>query len=135
MVEIGTAKIGKETYALKWSTLRAAFGTTLCLSALTALRVCADTPSDKTPPPTKQKSQDSQPPAPASNVDKESGVALRVEEKPSPDKDVLPDRHLSRGDLLARTALTYRGAPYRFGGQSARTGFDCSGLVQAVFSK
>lgn len=43
-------------------------------------------------------------------------------------------RHATRGDYLARTALSYRGAPYRFGGRS-RSGFDCSGFVQTVCSK
>ena len=31
------------------------------------------------------------------------------------------------------TALSYLGAPYRLGGASPRTGFDCSGLVSHVF--
>jgi hypothetical protein len=31
------------------------------------------------------------------------------------------------------TALSYLGVPYRFGGSSPRTGFDCSGLVNHVF--
>lgn len=42
---------------------------------------------------------------------------------------------LSRGENIARTALAYRGMPYRFGGRSERSGFDCSGLVQAVCAK
>ena len=33
------------------------------------------------------------------------------------------------------SALSYRGARYRFGGDSSRTGFDCSGLVMAVCAK
>ncbi len=45
------------------------------------------------------------------------------------------NRTSTRGDYLARTALAYRGAPYRFGGKSAQTGFDCSGLVQTVCAK
>ena len=44
-------------------------------------------------------------------------------------------RSLTRGQYLARTALSYRGVPYRWGGRSSRTGFDCSGLVQAVCAK
>jgi len=41
----------------------------------------------------------------------------------------------ARGENIARTALAYRGVPYRFGGRSAQSGFDCSGLVQAVCAK
>ena len=44
-------------------------------------------------------------------------------------------RSLSRGQVLARTASSFRGSPYRFGGRSAKTGFDCSGLVQVVCQK
>ena len=44
------------------------------------------------------------------------------------------DRHLPRGEYIAREALTYRGRPYRFGGESPR-GVDCSGLAVAVLRK
>ena len=36
-------------------------------------------------------------------------------------------------DEIVRTARNYRGIPYRWGGVSAKTGFDCSGLAMAVY--
>jgi cell wall-associated NlpC family hydrolase len=33
------------------------------------------------------------------------------------------------GDAICRTLRTQIGAPYKYGGKSPRTGFDCSGLV------
>jgi cell wall-associated NlpC family hydrolase len=46
-----------------------------------------------------------------------------------------PARGYQRGDYLVRTALGFRGRPYRWGGTTARSGFDCSGLVQTVCAK
>jgi cell wall-associated NlpC family hydrolase len=43
-------------------------------------------------------------------------------------------RRLSRGEYVARKALTFRGVPYRFGGRS-RNGVDCSGLIQTVWQQ
>ncbi len=41
------------------------------------------------------------------------------------------DRHLDRGERIARAALAYRGGRYAFGGRGPRA-FDCSGLTQAI---
>ena len=44
------------------------------------------------------------------------------------------NRHASLGSKAARQALSYRGVPYHFGGQS-RSGIDCSGLIQSSFKQ
>ena len=41
----------------------------------------------------------------------------------------------SRGARAATVALRYLGIPYRWGGESPSTGFDCSGFVMYVFSR
>jgi cell wall-associated NlpC family hydrolase len=44
--------------------------------------------------------------------------------------------NLTRGlSGVVDKAVGFLGTPYRFGGTSASTGFDCSGFVQAVFAK
>lgn len=45
-------------------------------------------------------------------------------------------RGSKKGDLreeIVRTARNYKGIPYRWGGTSVKTGFDCSGLAMAVY--
>jgi len=41
---------------------------------------------------------------------------------------------VSSTDVLA-TALAYQGVPYRYGGTTPTTGFDCSGFVQYVLGR
>jgi cell wall-associated NlpC family hydrolase len=43
-----------------------------------------------------------------------------------------PARHGLRNEIVA-TARRFVGLPYRWGGVSAKSGFDCSGLVMAVY--
>jgi Cell wall-associated hydrolases (invasion-associated proteins) len=44
------------------------------------------------------------------------------------------NRHQSLGSRAANQALSYRGVPYSFGGQS-RKGIDCSALIQTAYKK
>uniref|UniRef100_UPI0035A1526D NlpC/P60 family protein n=1 Tax=Neisseria dentiae TaxID=194197 RepID=UPI0035A1526D len=46
-------------------------------------------------------------------------------------------RQMSRSDAddLIGSAMGLLGVAYRYGGSSARTGFDCSGFMQHIFSR
>jgi len=72
----------------------------------------------------------------------------RVGSLPAPDRDMLsaaevnqqiaagaltPDASPSRIEALLRRAMGLLGTPYRWGGTSPDSGFDCSGLVNYVF--
>ena len=44
-------------------------------------------------------------------------------------------RHVSIGERAANNALEAVGVPYRWGGMSPETGFDCSGLVRWAYGQ
>ena len=48
---------------------------------------------------------------------------------------VAPPPGTGANGAAASDALKFLGTPYRWGGSSPSTGFDCSGLVQYVYSK
>ncbi len=47
----------------------------------------------------------------------------------------LPQRYATRGERVAILARNMVGTPYRYGGSSPETGFDCSGLVFYAYSR
>ncbi|MGM9426494.1 C40 family peptidase [Hydrogenophaga sp. MI9] len=61
----------------------------------------------------------------------ERGVIARLG---SQIKQARNDVSMKASDLVV-SAMGFLGVPYRYGGSSVETGFDCSGLVRAVFEQ
>lgn len=124
---------------LKWTPLHAAAcAAAISLSVLAQLSVSADPPSSsRSVSSSEPVALNSRQKSPASSQEKPQKAPDSPAKagQASPQSGAAADRHATRGMYLARTALSYRGAPYRFGGRSARSGFDCSGLVQSVYAK
>jgi hypothetical protein len=61
--------------------------------------------------------------------------------RPPPDFPASPDPFrvglspAAQKDPVVAVAMQYLGVPYRWGGATPKTGFDCSGLVQYVFAQ
>ena len=69
------------------------------------------------------------------------GIRRAAADKPAPPGPKTEKRKPSapsasgRGQRVVTIAQRYLGTPYRWGGESPGTGFDCSGFVQYVFSR
>jgi len=104
----------------------------ICLLVSTSAFVYADPPAGD--PPLREQAQAES--VSSSKQTTKTPAAPKQPTKPAAAaKTPLLSRYSTRGEALAQTALAYRGAPYRFGGRAAQTGFDCSSLVQAVCAK
>src|SRR5690606_16109979 len=58
---------------------------------------------------------------------------LEAELHPRRQADLLQERHEARVDRLLGRGRAGVGTRYRYGGSSARTGFDCSGFIGYLF--
>lgn len=131
---------------MNWTTRRtAALAAAACLTALSAAALSAKhnrthpkaSPSASAPNKTAKSSAHATPaPNSASSQTADTKPTIdRASHGREPLESAFTAARISRGENIARTALAYRGVPYRFGGRSAQSGFDCSGLVQAVCAK
>src|SRR5689334_13928696 len=63
----------------------------------------------------------------------QNGVpGIRVTPPPVSPAEKAASKPTTRGQHIADTAIAYLGCPYKWGGDSPKTGMDCSGLVVAA---
>ena len=70
------------------------------------------------------------PPAPGDDMDRflsEKGLLARI--------DTVRQTVSEKASLLVFTSMGFLGVPYRRGGNTVETGFDCSGFVKAMFEQ
>jgi cell wall-associated NlpC family hydrolase len=65
----------------------------------------------------------------------EAEARARVASTPAPSSDAPTGAPPSQYGGVVGIAMQYLGIPYRYGGESPATGFDCSGFVMYVFSR
>jgi cell wall-associated NlpC family hydrolase len=104
---------------------RARFGAALALAVAATFVPAVTSSASAAPAPTVLRVAGVTAPA-ASSTSVSSAAARRAAALRNP---------LTRGRLVMAVAARYRGVPYRAGGTSPRTGFDCSGYTRYVFSR
>lgn len=62
-----------------------------------------------------------------------SPLSYFIDENPAPAEHFQIAVPPAAADEMAMTALTLMGTPYKYGGTSPESGFDCSGLVQYIY--